>query len=78
MAMKMLRLFRRRQTIIQEFAADGYTIVIYPTKISTGYYEKWKHTRNGNILELKYNEDNISLYINGKIKSKEPTCFRDA
>lgn len=78
MAMKMLRLFKRRQTIVQEYEKDGYTIVIYPTKVSTGYYEKWKHSRNGNILELKYNENNISLYINGKLKSKEQTWFRDA
>ena len=78
MVMKMLRLFRRRQTIVQEYANDGYTIVISPTKIATGYYEKWKHTRNGNILELKYNENNISLYINGELKSKEQTWFGDA
>ena len=76
--MKILRLFKRRQTIAQEFEKDGYTIIIYPTKITGGYYEKWRHMRNGNILELKYNENNISLYINGKLKSKEQTCFRDA
>lgn len=77
MEMKIFHLFKRRQAIVQGLEKDGYTIIIYPTKIETGYYEKWRHTRNGNILELKYNENNISLYINGRLKSKEQTWFSD-
>lgn len=68
---KILHLFKRRQSIAQEYTRDGYNIMIFPTKLQNEYYEKWKHNRNGNILELRYNEDHISLYINKKLKSEE-------
>ena len=74
---KLVHLFKRRRSIAKEYSSDGYKIMIYPTKIQNEYYEKWKHYRNGNILELRYNEDHISLYINKKLKSDERFCRKD-